>query len=176
MLIEVVDEQPVAPDAASSNDSNGNVEDATLEHLVTHYAQPIHIPSDLPYFATPSRGEEKDGTQTHPENAVTQMLPSAVTKYCLAQLQQQATAQHNDQVVVDSYLSNSIRKLLHLYPTRIRPAVFDDMGNLQATGVAVLYHFEWLLTLLLQGQQQDGASHSRAPNMFANITGGNVCL
>lgn len=140
MLIQVVDEQPAQPNVVPADETTTTTEYEILAHLVTHFAQPIHVPqhdSSLPYFAIDDSSYEN----------MMQQAP-VVTKYCQTQLLQST----RDGQANGGDASASIRKLLQLYPTRIRPAVFEG-EIIQATGVAVLYQFDWLLTLLSYDKQ-----------------------
>ena len=111
MLVEVIDERP-------ANDETDDLLSSVLEQLVTHYAQPVHLPKEhsLPYF----------------EVAIAEVPP--VLQFCYDKIKQQ---------------SNNIDLLL-LYPSRIRSTLFvkQQPTTISTTGISVLYHYEWLLSLL----------------------------
>lgn len=118
MLVEVVDEQP----ARDVDEERLGLEAELLEHLVAHYSQPIHIPSE----------------HSAPHFELNECSVSSVVKYCYEKLLQQDI---NDR-------TQTIRNLMALYPTLIRPSLFSPERTVQTTGVAVLYHYDWLLSLL----------------------------
>jgi hypothetical protein len=135
MLVEVIDERP----AADSTELTTGDEDDVLEQLVSHYAQPIHVasntPHSQPYFAH---------SGTIPNRA-----PPAVLKFCFEQLIQ---SEDVDEDINTKKRKCTIRNLLALYPARIHSILFDDQQRTTTnlTGIAVLYHYEWLISLLYE--------------------------
>ena len=152
MLVEVVDEEP----AQDPNEGHHHgLEEDLLEHLGEHYAQPIHIPS-VRFRSTRYYFEEGSSLAVPP-----------VVRYCNEQLllpqQHGGSGDDINTATTDvasrprrrhrhrrhrSQQQTMVRNLLSLYPTKIRQYLFSPERTVQTTGVAVLYHYDWLLSLL----------------------------
>ena len=147
MLIEVVDEKP----ADVPTNQGSSTEQEILAHLVTHYADKVYIPIErsVPYF------EDIDN-----DNGMKDM--PTVVKYCREKLLLQMQQEHPTGETMDAPstttarrelpegTTSTIRNLLYLYATEVRPKLFDNTQSIHSTGVAVLYHYEWLLSSLCE--------------------------
>eukprot|EP00977_Amphora_coffeiformis_P008137 scaffold1819_cov160-Amphora_coffeaeformis.AAC.7 len=174
MLVEVIDEQS----AQDSTDENHNrLEEDLLEHLATHYAQPIHTPS----VRSSTRYYYHDDDDDDDDEEEEPLAVPAVVQYCYEQL---VLPRNGDDAILSAATTTDgasrrrlrpsqqqiILNLLSLYPSRIRQFLFSPERTVRTTGVAVLYHYDWLLSLLCNSDKDSSIARDDNGRIDNNVT------